>query len=86
MEKTKTLPIFLIDDLFAKLDRGRSKRIISLLEEIKDRAGDPIQTIITTTDLLTLTDNGIQLKMETHEHITWKEDAAYKQRYRKIIT
>ena len=62
LEKTKTLPIFLIDDLFAKLDRGRSKRIISLLEEIKDSAGDPIQTIITTTDLLTLTDNGIQLE------------------------
>ena len=65
IEKTKTSPIFLIDDLFAKLDRGRSRKIISLLQTMKDHRGNSIQTIVTTTDLLLLKDSGLRLEDES---------------------
>ena len=64
IEKTNTAPIFLIDDLFAKLDRGRSRKIISLLQAMKDDDGNSIQTIVTTTDLLLLKDSGLRLEDE----------------------
>ena len=64
IEKTNTAPIFLVDDLFAKLDRGRSRKIISLLQTMKDDNGNSIQTIVTTTDLLLLKDSGLRLEDE----------------------
>ena len=64
IEKTNTAPIFLVDDLFAKLDRGRSRKIISLLQTMKDDNGNSIQTILTTTDLLLLKYSGLRLDDE----------------------
>ena len=51
-EKTKTKPVFLIDDLFASLDKERSKKILKFIEKkSKTTTGSP-QTIITTTDIV----------------------------------
>jgi DNA replication and repair protein RecF len=58
-EKTGKHPTLLLDDLFAKLDLGRSKKIVSLLQGLETESGDPVQTIVTTTDLLNVEKSGL---------------------------
>jgi recombinational DNA repair ATPase RecF len=54
-EKTGRAPIFLLDDLFAKLDLKRSDAVFELLKK-------NTQTIITNTDLFNLKNHGIDLE------------------------
>lgn len=54
-------PILLLDDLFAKLDSGRSKKVVDLIKQFEKTYGEKIQTIITTTDLINLDKSGIQV-------------------------
>jgi|AP45_3_1055517.scaffolds.fasta_scaffold23865_2 DNA replication and repair protein RecF len=58
-EKTGTHPTLLLDDLFAKLDLERSKKIVSLLQGLESESGEPVQTIVTTTDLLNVEQSGL---------------------------
>jgi recombinational DNA repair ATPase RecF len=59
--KTKRLPIFLIDDLFSSLDKEKSKKLLRFVETFQTGEKPPPQTIITTTDLLDLEQNGFFL-------------------------
>ena len=59
---TGIYPILLLDDLFAKLDLERSKRIVTLLSNLKSSTGDLVQTVITTTDLLNVENSGLLKK------------------------
>ena len=63
-QKTKKSPIFLIDDLFASLDKKRSKKLLRFINKIQPKKGKKPQTIITTTDLLDLEKNGFFLGFE----------------------
>jgi len=56
-KKTKTTPIFLIDDMFAGLDKERSKKILSFIGRLQGSSLCPPQTIITTTDLINIEKN-----------------------------
>jgi len=60
-------PTLLLDDLFAKLDLSRSEKIVSLLKSMKSEDSKPIQTIVTTTDLLNIEKIGI---LSIHEDTT----------------
>ena len=60
--ETKTKVILLIDDLFATLDKGRSKKTMFLLQNLNKLKKQKTQTIVTTTDLLNLSDSGLDLK------------------------
>ena len=54
-----THPTLLLDDLFAKLDLERSKKIVTLLQGLETESGEPVQTIVTTTDLLNVEKSGL---------------------------
>ena len=54
-----TPPTLLLDDLFAKLDLERSKKIVTLLQSLETESGEPVQTIVTTTDLLNVEKSGL---------------------------
>ena len=58
-EKVGRFPILLLDDLFAKLDLGRSKKLVNLINRIEVETSTSIQTIITTTDILNIEQSGI---------------------------
>ena len=58
-EKTGSFPILLLDDLFAKLDLGRSRKLVKLISELEKDMGEPIQTIVTTTDIVDIEQSGI---------------------------
>ncbi len=58
-EKTGSFPILLLDDLFAKLDLGRSRNLVGLINELEKDMGESIQTIVTTTDLVDIKQSGI---------------------------
>ena len=60
--KTGEHPIVLLDDVFAKLDLKRSKKLVSYLNSININNKNPIQTIITTTDILNVEKSGLILK------------------------
>ena len=60
--KTGEYPIVLLDDVFAKLDLKRSKKLVSYFNSIKTNNKNPIQTIITTTDVLSVEKSGLTLK------------------------
>ena len=60
-QKTGKHPTILLDDLFAKLDLNRSKKLVSYLNAIKTEEKDPIQTIITTTDVINVEQSGLIL-------------------------
>ena len=69
-QKTGKYPTILLDDVFAKLDLNRSKKLVSYLNSIKTEEKDPIQTIITTTDVLNVEQSGLILNnknVETHK-------------------
>ena len=53
-EKVGRFPILLLDDLFSKLDLGRSKKLVNLIHKLEIETNTPIQTIITTTDILNI--------------------------------
>ena len=62
LNKTGTHPTLLLDDLFAKLDLERSKKIVSLLQGLEFDSGRPVQTIVTTTDILNVEKSGLLTK------------------------
>ena len=49
-KKTKKTPVFLIDDIFANLDKERSKKILGFIGDLRGLSTCLPQTIITTTD------------------------------------
>ena len=68
-EVTGEQPILLLDDLFATIDLDRSKKTISILKKIEREKEEPIQTIITTTDLLNLKKTNLNLESVEKEVI-----------------
>ena len=69
-QKTGKHPTILLDDVFAKLDLNRSKKLVSYLNAIKTEEKEPIQTIITTTDVLNVEQSGLILNnkdVKTHK-------------------
>ena len=74
-QKTGKYPTILLDDVFAKLDLNRSRKLVSYLNSIKTEGKDPIQTIITTTDVLNVEQSGLILNnadVETHKlELSW---------------
>ena len=50
-KKTKTTPVFLIDDIFASLDRERSKKILEFIGGFRGLGACLPQTIVTATDV-----------------------------------
>ena len=65
--KTGSFPILLLDDLFAKLDLGRSKKLVNLINRLEFEADTLIQTIITTTDILNIEQSGT---LNTSKNVT----------------
>ena len=55
-------PIVLLDDVFAKLDLKRSRKLVSYLNSINIDNKNPVQTIITTTDILDIEKSGLTLE------------------------
>ncbi len=74
-QKTGKHPTILLDDVFAKLDLNRSKKLVSYLNSIKTEEKEPIQTIITTTDILNVEQSGLILDnvgVKTHKlELNW---------------
>ena len=69
-QKTGEYPIILLDDVFAKLDLVRSEKLVSYLNSIKNEEKKPVQTIITTTDIVNVEKSGLILDVlgvETHK-------------------
>jgi len=58
-DNTGSYPILLLDDLFSKLDFERSQKIVSLLQSLENKSGEPVQTIVTTTDILNVESSGL---------------------------
>ena len=58
-DNTGSYPTLLLDDLFSKLDFERSQKTVSLLQSLEDDSGDPVQTIVTTTDILNVESSGL---------------------------
>lgn len=58
-KETGFFPILLLDDLFAKIDLERSKKIVSILNKISLDKNTRAQTIITTTDILNVEKSGL---------------------------
>ena len=63
-KKTGKTPIFLIDDMFANLDKERSKKLLRFVETFKNKNKEKSQTIITTTNIINIKENGIFSKYE----------------------
>ena len=57
-KKTEKTPIFLIDDMFANLDKERSKKLLRFVETFKNKNKEKSQTIITTTNIINIKENG----------------------------
>ena len=74
-QKTGKHPTILLDDVFAKLDLNRSKKLVCYLNSIKTEEKKPIQTIITTTDILNVEQSGLILDnvdVKTHKlELSW---------------
>ena len=68
--KTGSHPTLLLDDVFAKLDLNRSKKLVSYINSIKSKFKEPIQTIITTTDVVNVEQSGLMFnnkEIKTHK-------------------
>lgn len=61
-KNTGSHPTLLLDDLFAKLDLERCQKTVSLLQGLESSPGEPVQTIVTTTDLLNIEKSGLLSK------------------------
>ena len=66
---TGVYPILLLDDLFAKLDLERSKKIVAMLSMFSDEEFKKAQTIITTTDILNVENSGLLEKYKNSKTI-----------------
>lgn len=66
---TGVYPILLLDDLFAKLDLERSKKIVAMLSMFSDEEFKKAQTIITTTDILNVENSGLLEKYNNSKTI-----------------
>jgi len=66
---TGVYPILLLDDLFAKLDLERSKKIVAMLSLFRDEESKKTQTIITTTDILNVENSGLLKKYSNSKTI-----------------
>ena len=66
---TGVYPILLLDDLFAKLDLERSKKIVAMLSMFSDEEFKKAQTIITTTDILNVENSGLLEKYDNSKTI-----------------
>tara|TARA_B100000686_G_scaffold30848_2_gene31711 strand:+ start:19525 stop:20625 length:1101 start_codon:yes stop_codon:yes gene_type:complete len=66
-EKTGITPALLLDDLFSKLDLERSKKIVHLLQGLETIYKEPVQTIVTTTDLINVENSGLLSKKYSHK-------------------
>ena len=66
---TGLYPILLLDDLFAKLDLERSKKIVAMLSLFSDEESKRAQTIITTTDILNVENSGLLEKYDNSKTI-----------------
>ena len=64
--KLKTIPTLLLDDLFAKLDDKRSRKILDMLN-------NTIQLIITMTDLRDIEKRGVDLNNERNKSLHLKQ-------------
>ena len=58
-DNTGSYPTLLLDDLFSKLDFERSQKIVSLLQDLENNSGEPVQTIVTTTDIFNVESSGL---------------------------
>ena len=58
-KKTGKTPIFLIDDMFANLDKERSRKLLRFVETFKNKNKEKSQTIITTTNIINIKENGL---------------------------
>tara|TARA_B100000945_G_scaffold61444_1_gene45727 strand:+ start:6949 stop:8049 length:1101 start_codon:yes stop_codon:yes gene_type:complete len=61
---TGITPILLLDDLFSKLDLDRSKQIVELLKKLEEDYEKPIQTVLTTTDVLDIQNTTFKVPIE----------------------
>ena len=67
--KTGEYPMLLLDDVFAKLDLTRSKKLVRLINNLEADSGDQLQTIVTTTDIIDIKNSGMfDLDRETITH------------------
>lgn len=66
---TGLYPILLLDDLFAKLDLERSKKIVAMLSLFSHEESKKAQTIITTTDILNVENSGLLEKYSNSKTI-----------------
>ena len=66
---TGVYPILLLDDLFAKLDLERSKKIVAMLSMFSNEDFKKAQTIITTTDILNVENSGLLEKYDNSKTI-----------------
>ena len=67
--KTGEYPMLLLDDVFAKLDLTRSKKLVRLINNLEADSGDQLQTIVTTTDIIDIKKSGMfDLDRETTTH------------------
>ena len=62
--KTKKTPIFLIDDMFANLDKEKSKKLLRFIKKIRNDNKEKSQTIITTTDIVNIKENGFFMEFD----------------------
>ena len=58
-KKTGIHPTLLLDDVFSKLDLSRSEKLVSYLNSVESKPKEPIQTIITTTDIVNVEQSGL---------------------------
>ena len=58
-KKTGVYPTLLLDDVFSKLDLSRSEKLVSYLNSVESKPKEPIQTIITTTDIVNVEQSGL---------------------------
>ena len=57
--KTKQYPMLLLDDVFAKLDLERSRKLVRLINDLETDSDDQLQTIVTTTDIVDIKNSGM---------------------------
>ena len=58
-KKTGIHPTLLLDDVFSKRDLSRSEKLVSYLNAVESKPKEPIQTIITTTDIVNVEQSGL---------------------------
>ena len=51
--------MLLLDDVFAKLDLERSRKLVCLINDLETDSDDQLQTIVTTTDIVDIKNSGM---------------------------